>query len=248
MVDQDTSKEEPPSDAGWEIEVKCDEAKRVVWWWDATLNASLWLGSPAVGPADAAALLCCHDPSEGMAAVETSTADGIGPQEFRLLRARFEAEAKVDPKPWKLLDWHALAKAGGLRYHKWLEEYLDARSKLGLDASDAAGREVLTHNLSAPDQAEAEVSLAAGKTYWRQVLQIHIARIDAAAYGGRATARQAIAYLKRLGDRRLLSGGTVDMLMWLTDQNTKKLVKKHTVANALADARKRPLPPGSIPP
>lgn len=253
MADQDTTKEARTSSADSRMTADVDGSMTpgpefLVGWWDATLNANYWFAHPAVAPADAAMLLCCQDPSKGRGAAETVTTECTGPQDFWLLSERFGAEAKVDPTPRRLLDWFALAKANRLRYHRWIDEYLDAGSKLGPDAGNAAGCEALTHNLSAQDQTGGEAPLAAGKTYWRQVLQTHAARIDS-AHGGRATALQAIDYLKRLGDRRLPpGGGAVDVLTWLTDLDDRRQAKKKTVANALRDARKRQMPPGAIPP
>lgn len=75
-----------------------------------------------------------------------------------------------------------------------------------------------------------------GKAYWQGVLFQHIRRIDA-LHNGRATALQAIAYLKALDDERLVKGGAVDRLVWKTDGGTPKTINSKTVSNVLPEAR-----------
>ena len=72
--------------------------------------------------------------------------------------------------------------------------------------------------------------------YWRQVLYQHMDLIDA-PHDDNATAHQAIAYLKALGDKRLRYGGPIDRLVWMGDNGDPKTVKAKTVGNALPTAR-----------
>ena len=76
-----------------------------------------------------------------------------------------------------------------------------------------------------------------GLVYWRHVLYAHIKRIDAGAGKKAATAKQAISYLKNLGDDRLPPGGRQAVLCWKTDLGESKTAASKTVANALIDAR-----------
>jgi len=74
-------------------------------------------------------------------------------------------------------------------------------------------------------------------TYWKQILFRNIRAFDKKC-GGRANARQVIAALKQLGDKRLPPGGTIDKLVWQTDKGHSKTVGHLTVQNALTEARR----------
>lgn len=78
-----------------------------------------------------------------------------------------------------------------------------------------------------------------GLTYWKQVLFVRILDIDR-MYQGKATSREAIAFLKGLGDRRLTprSASKLDMLQWQADSGNWNSISKKTVGNALPQARR----------
>lgn len=82
-------------------------------------------------------------------------------------------------------------------------------------------------------------ALPAGLAYWKAVLYQRIVEIDK-RHPPAATARQAIAYLKRLGDPRLTpgSGDTQSSLGWRTDAGDPKSVSAKTIKNALPIARR----------
>ena len=77
----------------------------------------------------------------------------------------------------------------------------------------------------------------AGLVYWRHVLYDNVEELDK-QFGGRAKAKQAIAFLKGLNDARLPAQGAADELWWRDDIGDKFSVKGATVRNALIDARK----------
>jgi len=103
-------------------------------WYDATMNAALWLKRVSVKPAEAAMLLWRLDPLErdwqGNAPdPERTYVDGneASPGHYRALKRAFEDVAETDPKPRTLLDWRDVAKREGLRYHEWIDEYVQAQ-------------------------------------------------------------------------------------------------------------------------
>ena len=111
-----------------------------------------------------------------------------------------------------------------------------------LDATEAGYR----WNGDAPDPAvlAAPAGMAtqgppAGLAYWNNSLHLHIAAIDA-KHPPQATALQAIAYLKSLGDPRLTpkSGDTPDTLQWRNNSGDPKSVRAKSVGNALPSARR----------
>lgn len=77
----------------------------------------------------------------------------------------------------------------------------------------------------------------AGIVYWRRILFLNIKKIDA-TFGGRATAHNVIATLKKLGDPRILSDGRHDELTWKNDNGDRRRVTIATVRNAMTDARR----------
>lgn len=105
-------------------------------WYDATMNAGMWLKRASVKPDEAAMLLWRLDPLErdwqGNAPDPERTfvdGDKASPDRYRALRRVFEDVAETDLKPRNLLDWRDVAKREGLLYHEWIDEYIQARSK-----------------------------------------------------------------------------------------------------------------------
>lgn len=156
-------------------------AAELVGWYDATLGASHWFAMPAVAPTPAAMLLCQQDPNSVDAErVKFITTDATTPDDFICLQQRIEAEAMVRPLHRTLLHWLEFARASKLRYHPWIDEYVEAA---GLDvgapgvnasghatalaaAQDPAGRTLKTGEL-----AEAFDGIdGVGADKWRQWL------------------------------------------------------------------------------
>lgn len=80
--------------------------------------------------------------------------------------------------------------------------------------------------------------LPSGLTYWCAALHLHINRLDQTC-PPMANARQAIDYLKRIGDPRLAQkpGATQETLHWQNNAGDPKVVSAKTVGNALPRAR-----------
>lgn len=115
------------------------ERARKIRWFDATMNAAMWLKCASVAPDEAAMLLCGIDPVN-----ETDPEriyvddDRASPDRYRLLWRVF-LDAETDPKPRTLLDWREVAKREGLRYHEWIDDYVQAQiEELPADAGSAA--------------------------------------------------------------------------------------------------------------
>lgn len=116
------------------------EGARKIGWFDATMNAAMWLKRASVKPDEAAMLLCRLDPlSEKDPERIYVDDDKASPDRYRLLRRVFLDVAETDPKPRTLLDWRDVAKREGLRYHEWIDEYVQAQiEELPADAGSAA--------------------------------------------------------------------------------------------------------------
>ena len=103
-----------------------------VGWDDYMMSAQHWFSLIAVGPTDAAMLLCQFDPNtQTMTSAEQSTNDEIDPRKFAELRQRFVDLDANRPGPRSLVDWLLAARKMKVRYHSWIDKYVDARGGLG---------------------------------------------------------------------------------------------------------------------
>lgn len=146
-------------------------------WYDATMNAALWLKRASVKPDEAAMLLWRLDPLErdwqgNPPDPERTFVDGneASPDYYRALKRAFEDVAETDPKPRTLLDWRDVAKREGLRYHEWIDEYEQARiEELPADVgSEGAAVEVGAGATAAIEEPET--------TNWKLRIQAEAAR------------------------------------------------------------------------
>lgn len=120
-----------------------DEAARrdeLLGWFDYTMNAAMWLKRASVKPGEAAMLLWRLDPLKrdwrGDAPDPECTYvddDQTSPDHYRALKRAFEDVAETDPKPRNLLDWRDVAKREVLRYHGWIDKYVQALKDLPAD-------------------------------------------------------------------------------------------------------------------
>ena len=106
------------------------KAQDVVGWFDEVIEAAHWFALNDISPADAAMLLCQHNPNEEMlAAAEQSTNDETGPRELVQLRQRFEDFSRTDPRTRSLVEWLRIARELELRHHSWAQQYIDAAAR-----------------------------------------------------------------------------------------------------------------------
>ncbi len=121
------------------------------------------------------------------------------------------------------------------------EDLLGLLDASGVDHDLGSAAELIPQSVK-PQSKDAPASpvLPAKGRYWIQRLREHIAEIDR-KHGGRATARQAIAALKRLGDPRLaVPRGQIndpDTLWYRDDSGCEHPVPRKTVQNNMMKAR-----------
>jgi hypothetical protein len=108
-----------------------DEATKrehLVGGYDYTMKAAMWLKRASVKPDEAAMLLCRIDPlSEKDPERIYVDDDKASPDRYRQLLRVFLDVAETVPKQRTLIDWRDVATREGLRHHKWIDEYVQAR-------------------------------------------------------------------------------------------------------------------------
>ena len=115
-----------------------EAADGTIGWFDQTMGANHWFSLSDVEPDRAAMLLCQHDPnSETLEHAKQCTNDITGPQDLLRLQQRFEDLAKCKPQHRTLLQWLDFARRSKLRYHPWIDQYVEAAG-LAADAPTAA--------------------------------------------------------------------------------------------------------------
>ena len=132
-----------------------DEAAELIFWHDAALHANHWFSLKDVEPGQAAMVMCGFHPNKQTPErARQDTTDATGPDDFVRLLQRFEDLAKHKTAPRTLPEWLAFALEEKLRYHPWLDDYLEA---IRLTRGDAAPTEPAA-GVEAPaaDQAPAE--------------------------------------------------------------------------------------------
>ena len=92
---------------------------------DCLMDARMWFDMPDVTPKDAAMVLCRLDQLK-REDPERIYVDGdrSSPDRYRLLLLVFEAEARTSPKHRTMMEWRATARERGLRYHSWIDKYV----------------------------------------------------------------------------------------------------------------------------
>jgi len=122
--------------------------RRFVDWHDGiqSMNAAMWFKRANIKPDEAAMLLWRLNPLQrdwqGNAPDPENTYvedDKTSPAHYRALKRAFEDVAEADPKPRTLLDWLCVAMREGLRYHQWIDEYVQARIEEFPADSDGEG-------------------------------------------------------------------------------------------------------------
>jgi hypothetical protein len=117
------------------------EQERFISWHDQTRNARAWFDMPDVSPRDAAMVLCRLNPLEDEDPERIYVDDDkSSPERYRLLLAMFESVARATPKHRTLMEWRAIAREMGLRYHEWVDEYARATGR-DVDVEQGALRE-----------------------------------------------------------------------------------------------------------
>jgi hypothetical protein len=130
MADKKKFKTAPPLHEGWEICIsERDEDEYFSGWCDATLQAEHWFSMPAVGPTEAAMVLCGFNPNEDefQTAVRSRSPE-IPNGALRDLEQQLQAEERVRPGSRTLQQWFELVRQRGLKAHPWVERYINLRA------------------------------------------------------------------------------------------------------------------------
>ncbi len=93
--------------------------------YDYSMDARIWFDMPDVTPTEAAMVLCRLNPLE-REDPERIYVDGdkSSPDRYRRLLWIFETEARTSPKHRTLMKWLTIARVRDLRYHSWIDEYV----------------------------------------------------------------------------------------------------------------------------
>ena len=107
--------------------------------YDETLDAGHWFSLNDVDAQRAAMLLCRFNPNDTtLEQAQLTTTDATRPRDFVRLLQRFEDLARSDPKPRSLLQWLRTAQELELRYHPWIDDYVNARTVAGSPIVESA--------------------------------------------------------------------------------------------------------------
>lgn len=115
-----------------EIEVRhgsptsIEAAEHTIGWYDATLSAAMWFGLISVGSQEAAMLLCRFNPQDNKCDPLTDSTDETSPDDYKRLLRVLEDVANAESQPRSLIQWLAVAKDKGLKYHSWIDNYANA--------------------------------------------------------------------------------------------------------------------------
>ena len=109
-------------------------AEKLVGWYDAILNASMWASLLNVKSRDAALLLCHFSPDDQISDPMTASNEQIGSDDLVQLLHVFHDLERSDPCPRTLLDWRDISRDRKLKYHSWIDRYEEATNLLkGID-------------------------------------------------------------------------------------------------------------------
>lgn len=123
---------DPGRTADWP---SADDIEYMVAWHDATLDAGHWFSLGHVRPEEAALLLCGFNPNKGetvLADAQRASTSDTTPDDLRdTLRILEDVQSSTPAMRRTLQEWIDFAKLRGLRYHRWVDEYLGALPTVG---------------------------------------------------------------------------------------------------------------------
>jgi hypothetical protein len=100
--------------------------EQMLGWLDVAMDGNFWFRQPSVSPAQAAMLLCEINPNaETEADALASTNELTGPADYTRLLNAFQALENASASPRTLLDWRNYAQERALKYHAWIELWLE---------------------------------------------------------------------------------------------------------------------------
>ena len=101
-------------------------AQGTIGWFDATLGAAIWFNLHAVKPQEVAMLLCGFNPHDNKCDPLADSTDETSPDDYKRLLRVLEDISDAGSQPRTLLQWLAIARDKGLKYHSWIDEYENA--------------------------------------------------------------------------------------------------------------------------
>lgn len=108
-----------------------NKAENTIAWLDETMQAADWFRRKNIKPGDAAKLLGGISPTTK----DDPKDDESSPARYSLLKGAFNDEAEASQESRTLLDWLKIATDRKLHIHSWIDRYLNACSKIGIDMS-----------------------------------------------------------------------------------------------------------------
>lgn len=193
-------------------------------WYNNELSASMWFGLQSVIPREAAMLLCRFNPNNDRSDPLEDFNPETGPDDYKRLLRVFEDESHQHT----LMQWIAIARDKGLKYHSWIDEYVNVAMPAPIDGEQ--------NTSSGTPESEA-------LTEYRPRIGWQVALYDAwpamrKAYGREPTAPDAIRYLKKHDDSGFIlpKGGEYE-LWWRPLRGTSRQVAFSTVENVISNWR-----------
>lgn len=121
-------------------------------WHESDLNAAVWWQIVNMTPEAAALLLCKLDPHETtIQDAMQITSPQTGPSDFKALLEVFRDVSSTQIEHRSLDRWRLLAKARGLKYHSWADDYAVAQptadAYLGCEQTDTEESQVETPSI-----------------------------------------------------------------------------------------------------
>lgn len=190
-----------------EYDAQHDPVQKLIAWHDMSMHAAVWLKRANVKPGEAAMLLCRIDPLERDWRGDAPDPERIyvdddkaSPDRYRVLLRVFLDEAETDAKPRTLLDWRDVAKRGGLRYHEWIDEYLDAQKVCAAEMAETSkqGAGATVELTPADNRANLDMSRERGcrariLEKWVDIEKLH---------GDKPSRRQVLQVINRDSDQK----------------------------------------------
>lgn len=108
-------------------------SQNTVDWHDNHLGAAMWFRRHSIKPSEAAMLLCQFNPHDDRCDPLEDFNTETGPADYKRLLRVFEDESQ----PRTLMQWIAVAQDNGLKYHSWIDGYVNAAMQGQKDAETA---------------------------------------------------------------------------------------------------------------
>lgn len=197
----------------------------LVGWWDYCQDALHWVSLPHVRPEHAAALLCCQNPDARNFSPEQVSTDQTSPLDYQRLVRLFSAPEFDTRQSRSLKFWLGVAKSAGYKYHSWIDEYVSALDRLGIEPGVSV--EATTKK---PGFRHTDLADLPGLLQWKRDIIKHWPTILNAT-GGRPTARKIASFLVKKGC--LEKGSKPDSYIWHTTSNEPKELTLKTILNSM---------------